>query len=255
MTANTPSTLPSPAPEPFGSIIGIDAAVFQGALPVDALIEKSVSYFIQKAVHGASVKPDSAFEANWALLEEKRVPGQVYRTFYGWLTPFSKPEDQIKRWCEEVIPRGYDNQDLPPMIDFEDKGFASMGPTVALHWIERAISAVKEEFGRIPWVYTGSWFWQTYVGNFDSELVASCPLAYAQYPRVWKGQPQDYVNAIRSLPPHARVPFPWSSRGIEPCDWQFDGSKGLYLPNGVDADFNLLRQGLTLSQLVTDSIL
>lgn len=250
-----PSTLPSPAQPPFGSIVGVDAAVWQGALPVDACIEKGISYFICKAVHGASIKPNPAFEANWELLEEKRVPGQVVRGFYGWLTPFSKPEDQIRRWCEEVLVRGYDNFDLPPMIDFEDKGFASSGPTVALHWIERAIASVREEFGRNPWIYTGSWFWQTYLANLDSELCASCPLAYAQYPRVWKGQPQDYVNAIRKLPPHARVPRPWADRSIEPHDWQFDGDRGLYLPNGRDADFNLLRQDLTLGQVVEDSIL
>lgn len=237
-------------PAPFGHAFGFDLAHFQGQTPpFGAMIDAGASFFYVKATHGLSNQADSAFLPDWRALAMCR--GQaVKRGPYMWLTPGPSPESQVDRMFAIVDSAGYDDDDLPPAIDFEDEGFQA--PT-SVAWLERAIAQVRARFHRTPLVYTGLWFWREHCGYIDSPLAAECPLWFAQYPRVWKGQPTDYVEAIRALGPHTTLPKPWASRNIDCSLWQFDGDGGLRMPNGVDVDTDVLREDVTLDALISGS--
>jgi hypothetical protein len=254
MTANaspantSPARLPTvPAPASIGTVLGLDRAHWQGTLPVDLLEASHLAFVAIKATHGAT-GTDAAYQTNWRSAEHC-----LWRAPYFWLTATAPPSEQVDRFATLVQGLGYTNDDLPPEIDAEDPAFLDLGPHTTLAMLEAAILAVKERFRRVPVVYTGTWWWDRYVGGLDSAIVAECYLHFAQYPRLWKGAPTDYVAAVRALPPHGRLPVPWAQRSIEPLYWQFDGDGGLKLPNGVDADFDLLHRKWTLDDLVEAS--
>lgn len=227
---------------------GVDLSVFQGKdIPYQPLIDLGARFFTVKATHG-EVLLDGTFVEHWADLGAilASAPMRVRRQPYMWLEP-GDSASQIESLARALDRVGWDpTRDWQPAIDFEDRRFVS---TSALVQIETAVSRGISLFGKVE-IYTGKWFWTTNVGEVDSELCASCALWFAQYPKIWKGQPTAYVDAIRALPDHGALPYPWAKRSLEPVVWQFDGNGGLKMPNGVDCDFDLLRDDCDLETLL-----
>lgn len=230
------------------SAFGVDLAIFQGqAPPYQDLIDRGGRFFYTKATHG-EVLLDGTFIKHWTDLGAiiASSPVRVRRGPYMWLEP-TNAVAQVESLARALDRVGWDpSKDWQPAIDFEDRRFSLASAIVQ---IETAVSRGISLFGKVE-IYTGRWFWADNVGDVDSELCASCALWFAQYPKIWKGQPTDYVNAIRALPPHGALPFPWAKRSLEPVLWQFDGNGGLRLPNGVDCDFDLLRDDCDLETLL-----
>jgi lysozyme len=62
---------------------------------------------------------------------------------------------------------------LPPVLDIETNGKLSAANVTA--WTHTFLTTLQSVTGRVPMIYSGSWFWRAYMGN---------PKGFAQYP-VW----------------------------------------------------------------------
>ena len=62
---------------------------------------------------------------------------------------------------------------LPPVLDIETE--TGLTPAQVTSWVHLFLDAVQADTGRVPMIYSGSWFWRAYMGN---------PKGFAQYP-VW----------------------------------------------------------------------
>jgi lysozyme len=62
---------------------------------------------------------------------------------------------------------------LPPILDIETE--TGLTPAQVTSWVHLFLDAVQADTGRVPMIYSGSWFWRAYMGN---------PKGFAQYP-VW----------------------------------------------------------------------
>jgi lysozyme len=62
---------------------------------------------------------------------------------------------------------------LPPVLDVEMTGGLSAANVTA--WTRSFLSTLQAATGRVPMIYSGSWFWRGYMGN---------PKGFSQYP-VW----------------------------------------------------------------------
>ena len=62
---------------------------------------------------------------------------------------------------------------LPPVLDIETNG--GLSATQVTSWTHLFLDALQADTGRVPMIYSGSWFWRGYMGN---------PMDFSQYP-VW----------------------------------------------------------------------
>jgi hypothetical protein len=209
--------------------IVLDVAQWQGPDPFQGAKEKGVRAAILKRWHGRA--PLSGYQTQ---LENALRAGLELLGDYAWLVPALLPVDlQVDAWTKPVDGR------LPLTIDWEDPNTKLRGkPLVGI--LERAIELVSDKHGRRPIIYTGGWYWQDFCQDLDSEIVASCPLHLAAYPRktVTGTRYQEAAAEVCGGKMPA-VPKPWALRNLEPITWQFDGDKGLVLPNGADVDVNV----------------
>lgn len=208
--------------------LGLDVAKWQPNVPWAQLPGLGVRWCIVKGWHSRWRTAEGP-----AQYEAARAAGLVVGE-YAWLEPEQSLDLQIGAWC--AAPPSSDA--LPLAIDFEQQTMTLRGrPLVSV--LERAVEIYSDRTGRRPIVYTGNWYWVDYCGNVDSQIVAECPLWFAAYPRKGAGGTryrEALVEVCSSTPP--AIPRPWAERGLEPVAWQFDGDKGLYLPNGGDVDVN-----------------
>ena len=207
-------------------LLGIDVARWQGVVDFKSVAAHGVKFCICKATHGKGL--DGTFKQNWGSIKPHMVRGA-----YAWYIPGKDPMGQADAFVDAMV--GLSNDDLPPAIDFEEP--SSLPAQQLLDEVLVFVKRVRERTNRKPLLYTGKWFWQQYVKDMDSpELVLLTDLWHSEYPRTGKTGTQydEALAALRSPNPSK----PWASRGIAPKLWQFDGDKGLTLPNGVDADFN-----------------
>lgn len=215
-----------------GGIIGIDAAHWQGVLPVHALESAGIRFAIVKAVHGLSVNPDVQFTRSFNALLTTRL----HRSAYLWFTD-ADPIAQADNFFRVVEAAGYADRDLPLAVDFEEPSTRYRGH-VLLDRLRECLARVHDLSGRAPLLYTGKWYWDQFVSLDAPDLVETYPLWHAQYPRA---EVRDR-RACGIDPPNVgkpALPRPWASRGVAEALWQFDGDGGCVLPNGVDADFNV----------------
>lgn len=211
--------------------IGYDLAHWQGtSIPWAQARELGVRWCVAKAWHGRG-----AVASCGPQLETARAAGVELLGRYAWLLPDAPVDLQVAAWTRSELGR----DELPLTVDFEEPGSQQRGRTLVTT-LERAIVRVTERTGRRPIIYTGSWYWQGYCGNLDSQLVAECPLWLAAYPKKQAGGTR-YQDAVAEVCGGVMpaVPRPWAERGIEPLIWQFDGDRGLHLPGGIDCDVNV----------------
>lgn len=211
--------------------IGFDLAHWQGtSVQFAAAQQLGLRWACAKTWHGSHIVASAALQLAGARAVDLEATGR-----YAWLLPDDDLERQANAWCS--IDR--EQRELPLTIDWEhpDTKLRDRPLVTRLEW---CIEAVSDKIGERPILYTGEWYWSGYCGNLDSEIVASCPLWLAAYPRksVTGTRYQDAVAEVCGgvMP---RVPVPWRTRNLEPIAWQFDGDKGLYLPGGADVDVNV----------------
>lgn len=223
--------------------IGFDLAHWQGiSIPWEESIHLGCEWMIAKTWHGrglvktAQPQIDSAREAGLSVLGR-----------YAWILPDEDLDPQVRAWTS--IKREWD--ELPITLDWEHPDTKLRGKPL-LDKLEYVVEKVSDAIGERPIVYTGEWYWIGYCGDLDSEIVASCPLHLAAYPRK-SATSTRYRDAVAEVCGGVmpRVPRPYRQRAIEPLSWQFDGDTGLYLPSvggkPIDVDVNVAARARLLS--------
>lgn len=218
--------------EEASRVIGIDAAVWQGELPVASLEGASIRFAIVKATHGLNKKPDAQFRRSWEALGQSTL----LRGAYHWFTD-ADPKAQAEHFVETVGDVG--SLDVLPLgVDFEEPSTVYSGK-VLLDRLRVCLEHVEALSERRVMLYSGTWYWQKFVGDAEAfDLVSRYFYWHSQYPRtVMEGR-----RACGQSPPELpkpTLPAPWEKTKTPYFLWQFDGNGGCELPNGIDADFNV----------------
>lgn len=203
--------------------LGVDVSHWQGTkLDWAKMFDLGLEWAVAKAWHGTGALSTDDVQLE-AARRNKFLTGK-----YAWLLPKNSILDQIASY---EIPA---NDCLPLTLDWEEPDVPFKGKRlVAL--LEEAIERTADKTGRLPIIYTGEWYWADHCADVDSELVASCPLWFAAYPRLANATGVRYRDAANEAcgGTAPRIPRPWRERGLTPTLWQFDGDKGLVLPTGV----------------------
>jgi len=202
-----------------------------------SVADAGVKFVWLKSAHGAN-SIDGCFKLN----VPKAVEAFEFVGSYVWYKPFQDPIKQAENFAratEDLYKRA--RTPLPPMFDFEDDArLDPRGPCRGNALVSRAQTCVLEIerlTGMRMVVYTGKWFWQDAVGTLNAAVLQSRPLCHAQYPSTTRSggkHSPEYVAAVRALGTPS-LPVPWAQQTF----WQFDGDGGLYLPQGVDSDFDV----------------
>jgi lysozyme len=150
-----------------------------------------------------------------------------------------EPEDQAKFHYDLAGGLGSSDGELPPAFDFEwpapndwAKWGCSAGQLRA--WALAYLEAAKAYWGCAPLVYTYPDFWM-HVGGSSEPAFAQYPLWMASYPHATQWP----TDGNRPL-----IVRPWTDWAA----WQWTGGAAK-LPNGVAADFDVIRDEDTLHAL------
>lgn len=218
-------------------VLGADFARWQGkidwASTADAAITRrlpsgdvetvgKLRFVYCKATHGTS-GVDSEFAHNSVGRTAMRWSG-----YYFWFVPGQSPKQQAE-WFVKNVEKTYTSRDLCAAMDFEELAPAGYGAQRLLQEAQECGERVEALLGHKIITYSGKGFWDHPQGcaGLDSEWFGSRDYWHAEY----KG----HVPLETEV---ARISAPWLKRTLRERIWQFDGDKGLYLPNGTDSDFN-----------------
>jgi lysozyme len=147
---------------------GIDVSHFQGTIDWNAVAADGVAFAIARASDGDLKDPE--FGTNWQSIKDVGMLRGAYQFF----RPGGDPEEQARLFIDEVGVLG--PGDLPGMIDVEstDRLLPSEIAANVATWVEM----VSEATGRVPIIYTGSYFWND---NVQTDEFADNPLWVAHY--------------------------------------------------------------------------
>lgn len=201
--------------------LGYDIAHWQGTdIAWDACISLGIEWVVAKTWH-ATNRVKTAEPQLVVPKLRKLINGR-----YVWWLPKVASKAQVDCWVSTDA-----SDELPMMIDVEEPDTDVRGIAL-LRRLEDLVKAVCDRTQRRPLIYTGTWYWNAWLGGLDSQLLAECELVIAAYPRKSAIGIQYHaaVDQICGQTPPA-LPLPWASRQVDPLAWQFDGDKGLYLPN------------------------
>ncbi len=216
-------------------IRGLDASAAQGALPYDKL-DPALRFVILKAQEGNSAF-DPWFERNMraGLAAGLHVFAYVFAYPIQNRGPMTSgyvygrdPKEQA-RLCVDRVLAFPEMRGRPIMLDLEwpaPERWATWGLTAKSisTWCETFCAEVAVLSGAQPVLYTYPDWWRHLSSEADASWAARYGLWLAAYTTGGKWPAED------SDPP---VPRPWNEWLL----WQWDGDKGLRLPNGVDCDF------------------
>jgi GH25 family lysozyme M1 (1,4-beta-N-acetylmuramidase) len=220
-------------------VLGADFARWQGKLAEKDIADVPITrhlpsgdvetvgklrFGIFKSTHGDS-GVDPCFGNNSHV--RRALP---FSGYYFWFVPGRPPLAQAEHFVRTIEPT-YSARDICAAMDFEELVPDSWqgGAPRLLDEARACGERVEELLGHRVMVYTGDGFWGHPRGcaGLDDAWFAARDLWHAQY--------LGHVPAEDEVP---RVAYPWRRRGERERIYQFDGDRGLYLPNGVDCDFN-----------------
>jgi len=183
---------------PDGATVdGIDVSYWQGTIDWNAVAGDGIEFTVIRVSDGLSTY-DTQFQANWA---NARAAG-IVRGAYQYFRPGQDPVAQAELLLSEMGP--LQPGDLPPVIDVEttDGYSASHVADAVSDWIY----TVEVEIGRMPIIYTGSWFWESSVASgafadyplWIAHWHASCPDTpdYWNHWEFWQTSCTGWVNGI-----------------------------------------------------------
>lgn len=193
-------------------LLGIDASSVQGDIPFHRM---SLDFIILKAQQGNDGF-DPSFRKNLDAALAHGVEAFAYCFIYP--LPHLDPKAQAKLFVEKV----YAHPEMvgrPIFLDLEwpsPEEWAKWGCTKeqVSKFCEELCEEVENLSGRTPVIYTYPWWWKS-IGS---------PAWAERYP-LWLAS---YTAEPVKL-------APWGERWLF---WQYDGDGKLFMPNGVDADFN-----------------
>ncbi|MBK8254946.1 MAG: lysozyme [Polyangiaceae bacterium] len=185
--------------------LGMDVSHYQKDIDWPAVYATGVRFVFCKAAEGTH-HVDPLFDAHLEAAQANSIlPGS-----YHFFRAHKDPEQQAQRYFDAAAHRSA----LPPVLDFETLNGVSA--TEAIVRARRFIEATEALWDRACIVYTYPAFWNL-LGQPEAPDMGERPLWIAHYTT------------------HEPIlPRPWK----EWTFWQYDGTGGQVLPNGMDADFN-----------------
>lgn len=204
-----------------GQLKGIDVAEHQGQIDWKAVAASGRTFAYARATEGLN-DPDPTFARNWAQMRSAGIA----RGAYHFARPCKgrDPHAEVKEFLAAVDRAGgFRPGDLVPMLDMEAFGTtgAPLSPQDTLEWARAFVHDLHGKVGRMPVIYTGS-FWRDAMGNPADDL--GCKLwlaAYVKSPTKW-------------------IPAAWADRGW--LMWQHS-DKGTVAGIGKPVDLDVLKGG------------
>ena len=158
---------------PSEIVTGVDVSQWQGHIDWGKLSTKAKFAFIRSA-YGTYC--DRLIQTNWA---DAKVAG-IARGAYLYYYPMVDPGQQARAVIEAL---SGDYGELPLVVDVEE-------PKVPCPWTDKMVADLKwcldilEQFsGRKPLIYTGTWYWDAYLGS--TAWANQYSLWVAQYRKDW----------------------------------------------------------------------
>ncbi len=193
---------------------GVDVSVYQGSINWGAVKASGIAFAIARI--GDGTYRDTTFDTNWAGI---KAAGLI-RGSYQFFEPGEDPTTQANIVISKVGRLG--PGDLPVMLDVEVTGGQSAATITAR--IHTWINAVTAGTGKVPFIYSGAYFWDDNVRSAD---FASLPLDVAWYGTNCPG-----------------VPNAWASRG-----WTFHQFTSSGRISGISGNVDVNLFNGTLAQL------
>jgi GH25 family lysozyme M1 (1,4-beta-N-acetylmuramidase) len=164
------------------TVLGIDVSIYQHAVNWSAVKGSGVEFAIARVSDGTG-SIDSTFAGNWAGM---KAAGLI-RGAYQYFEPGQDPTAQANLVIARVGRLGIG--DLPVMLDVEATGGQS--PATITARIHTWVDAITAGTGKVPFIYTGAYFWDASVRSADFAGLAlnvawygtDCPGA----PSAWNG--------------------------------------------------------------------
>ena len=160
---------------------GIDVSYYQGQPDWEAVANDGIQYAITRVNHGGFMDPE--FDTNWDAIKSVGLVRGAYQYFNAG----GDPVEQANVFIDKVGQLG--PGDLPGVIDVEsDDG---LDPSAIAESVATWVELVEAGTGRKPIVYTGPYFWNTFV---QTDQFQEHPLWIAHYtngcpsvPDAWNG--------------------------------------------------------------------
>lgn len=150
---------------------GVDVSKWQGAIDWAKVADAGIEYAFIRSSYGLT-GVDPYFDANWAAARE----AGVLRGSYHYFNPTYDGAAQARSMLAQ-----FDDPDdlgeLPLVVDVEESGGAP-APAVYASRVLAFVDTIEAETGRRPMIYTGGYFWDTYVA---STALADLPVWVAHY--------------------------------------------------------------------------
>jgi lysozyme len=168
---------------------GIDLSHWNGDIVNDIQPVDSLWFAICKATQGKT-GVDRSYEINWKLIKDKGLIGGKYHFYIVNDDPIAQAEHFYK------IAGNIDSMDIPLIIDIEEASLSvrAFKKTEDIQKeLLQCLQRVEQLSGRVPMIYTGLDFANTYLNNKQFERY---PLWLAEYsgnaspriPAVWKNK-------------------------------------------------------------------
>lgn len=170
--------------------MGFDVSAWQTEVNFQIAQAQNLKFVWIRALNGLAV--DTRFAQHWAGSQ-----GQVKRGAYLYYRDGVDPVLQAIK-LREVC--GADTGELPPMLDIEEVGNA----TLTASKIKLCAEELTRQFGKSPVIYTGFYVWRDAVTG-DKTWAANYKLVIAAYPLV--GWQDNYPQLVLNYPP--MIPYPW----------------------------------------------
>jgi lysozyme len=168
-----------------GRLKGIDIAEHQGQIDWKKVAASGVKFAYARATEGLN-DPDPTFAKNWAQMRSVGIARGAYH--FARPAKGRSPHDEVKEFLS-VVDRagGFHPGDLVPMLDLESFGVTgpALSPQQTLEWARAFVHELHGKVGRMPIIYTGS-FWRDAMANPADDL--GCKLwlaAYVKDPTKW----------------------------------------------------------------------
>jgi lysozyme len=161
-----------------GRLKGIDVAEHQKTIDWKKVVASGRTFAWARATEGLG-DPDTTFARNWAEMKKAGIA----RGAYHFARPCKgrDPREEVREFLGAVERAGgFADGDLVPMLDIEDFGpSGQLSQAATLDWARKFIHALHHEVGRLPVIYTGSFWREASMGNPADNL--DCELWLAAY--------------------------------------------------------------------------
>ncbi len=200
-------TAAPPADAQSPEVTGIDIASWQHPTgqPIDWAAVRSAghSFAVIKATEGATSPGGGRYTNPWFAQDWIGAGSAgLYRGAYHYAQPTADPADAVADARHFIAATGVMNGpgDLPPVLDLEEHNGLSREQVTA--WTRAWLDEAQRLTGRQPIIYTGPYFWNTYVGS----------TSFTNY-RLW-------IASYTSAPGPGPLPGGWPAWTI----WQWTSS-------------------------------